>query len=61
MKRLEACVRVGGGVARQIPQGSSQTPDVWETLLYKNPGREDGWPRAAALQLQNRVRVTATC
>lgn len=44
MQSLEACVRVGGGVARQIPQGSSPTPDVWETLLYRNPGREMDGP-----------------
>lgn len=37
-----------------------QMPRVWETLLYKNPGRECGWPRAAFLLLENRVGVTAT-
>ena len=37
-----------------------QMPEVWETLLYENPGRECGWPKAAVLPLENRVRVTAT-
>lgn len=37
-----------------------QMPPVWETLLYKNPGGEGAWLRAAFLLLENQVRVTAT-